>query len=342
MPNPPSDDEAGKRLASVARGAPAACGPASMSSRAPRSAAWRRCPPAAGNAATARLQREAAQQRLAEGVDRADPHAAGQVEHAGEQTRAPAPARWRTARARRPRSSASRAASSAVTQAPSRRCSRIAISAAAALVKVRHWMRAGSAPASISRSSRSVSSLVLPDPAEAPTKAETAGSDATRCADVACSRAEAWSRCRPSLVVLRRGALPAPAPDARSRKSAAARRVRLRQVGRVGSSKRVEQRRQRARAPRLRSAMRGRSRPSRPGGLAGLVAAGQVPVDQLASGCPASSGPNAPACAIAASSGSCGALPSSHVASAGRDAGLVVEDREPPVGAALDAGRRGR
>ena len=50
-------------------------------------------------------------------------------------------------------------------------------------------MRDGSAPASIRRSSRSISSLVLPDPAEAATKADTPGSDASCCRFVA--RAEA-------------------------------------------------------------------------------------------------------------------------------------------------------
>ena len=88
------------------------------------------------------------------------------------------------------RSSCESAASSSVTQRPSVFRSRTDISAAAALVKVRHWMRSGFAPASISRSRRSVSSLVLPDPAEAPTKAETPGSDAWSCSALARSRAE--------------------------------------------------------------------------------------------------------------------------------------------------------
>ena len=78
------------------------------------------------------------------------------------------------------RSSASSAESASPTQRPSLACRRSAISAAAALVKVRQRIRPGSAPPSISRSSRSVSSLVLPDPAEAATKAETAGSAASR------------------------------------------------------------------------------------------------------------------------------------------------------------------
>src|SRR3954447_8027315 len=58
---------------------------------------------------------------------------------------------------------------------------RIDISAAAALVKVRHRMRDGWGPASIRRSTRSVSTLVLPVPAEAPTQTEHSGSDARRC-----------------------------------------------------------------------------------------------------------------------------------------------------------------
>ena len=78
----------------------------------------------------------------------------------------------------------------AVTHLPRVRCSRTAISAAAAaLVKVRHWMRSGFAPASIRRSrARSVSSLVLPEPAEAATNADTAGSDAASCSRLARSR----------------------------------------------------------------------------------------------------------------------------------------------------------
>ena len=77
-----------------------------------------------------------------------------------------------------------RSAGSAVAQAPSARARRVAISAAAALVKVRQRMRPGSTPASSRRSTRSVSSLVLPDPAEASTQAEAAGSEAR---DWACS-----------------------------------------------------------------------------------------------------------------------------------------------------------
>ncbi len=41
-------------------------------------------------------------------------------------------------------------------------------------------MRSGFAPPTMSRSSRSVSNRVLPDPAEAATNADTAGFDAAR------------------------------------------------------------------------------------------------------------------------------------------------------------------
>src|SRR6202034_4332200 len=88
------------------------------------------------------------------------------------------------------RKSRASAASSSVTHLPRVFCKRTAISAAAALVKVRHWMRSGFAPASIRRNSLSVSSLVLPDPADAPTNAETAGSDAASCSALARSRGD--------------------------------------------------------------------------------------------------------------------------------------------------------
>ena len=62
--------------------------------------------------------------------------------------------------------------SGSVAQSASRWLSRLAISAAAARVKVRHRMRAGSVPSSISPSSRSVRTLVLPVPAEAATQTD--------------------------------------------------------------------------------------------------------------------------------------------------------------------------
>ena len=81
-------------------------------------------------------------------------------------------------------SSAASAASSATTQ-PLRRCSmRSTISAAAALVNVRHRMPSGSAPESSSRSTRSVSTRVLPVPALAVTHTERPGSAAAFCAGV--------------------------------------------------------------------------------------------------------------------------------------------------------------
>ncbi len=101
----------------------------------------------------------------------------------------------------RSRNAFASAAGVIVTQRPSVFCSRSDISAAAALVKVRHWMRSGRAPASIRRSSRSVSSLVLPDPAEAATNADTAGSEALSCSRLARSRAGSRIIRHPSPVI---------------------------------------------------------------------------------------------------------------------------------------------
>ena len=58
---------------------------------------------------------------------------------------------------------------------------RFAISAAAALVKVRHRIDSGRAPLSSNRSTRAVSTCVLPVPAEADNAAWTAGSEASDC-----------------------------------------------------------------------------------------------------------------------------------------------------------------
>ena len=83
------------------------------------------------------LEREAAQQRLAEGVDRLDLQPAGRLQRAGEEgAGAVEPVgRQRLGRARRAPSSAARsAASSSIAQAPRVRNSRFCISAAAALV----------------------------------------------------------------------------------------------------------------------------------------------------------------------------------------------------------------
>ena len=147
-------------------------------------------------------------------------------------------------------SSLSSAESSSVTQRPSRCWSRSAISAAAALVKVRHWMRDGSAPVSIRRSMRSVSSLVLPDPADAATKAETAGSDAWRCSASARSRAAVG---RPALVktFIRR---PPTRPTRRHGQAARNRRTGGRRpdaagIDRRGRGRRRRQSRRSARAP---------------------------------------------------------------------------------------------
>ena len=98
-----------------------------------------------------------------------------------------------------------------VVQAARRSLTRFAISAAAARVKVRHRMRAGSVPLSIKVSNRSVSTLVLPVPADAATQTEAAGSSALRWA-----RSAAVGPCitRPRC---RRGVR-----DGRSRNSAAA------------------------------------------------------------------------------------------------------------------------
>ena len=57
---------------------------------------------------------------------------------------------------------------------------RFAISAAAALVKVRQRMRSGGVSASRRLSTRLVSTVVLPVPAEAATQTEAAGSAARR------------------------------------------------------------------------------------------------------------------------------------------------------------------
>ena len=65
-----------------------------------------------------------------------------------------------------------------VAQAARRALTRFAISAAAARVKVRQRIRAGSVPSIIKASSRSVSTLVLPVPAEADTHTDASGPNA--------------------------------------------------------------------------------------------------------------------------------------------------------------------
>ena len=66
-------------------------------------------------------------------------------------------------------------------QADKREVIRMAISAAAALVKVKHKMRSGGTPASNKRNTRSVKIFVFPAPADASTHAENLGSDASCC-----------------------------------------------------------------------------------------------------------------------------------------------------------------
>jgi len=99
-------------------------------------------------------------------------------------------ANWRRARARRSASgtapvrvssAASSSWSACMVHAPSARLTRLAISAAAARVKVRHSSRAGGAPSSSKRITRSVSTLVLPAPADAATQTDCVGSAALRC-----------------------------------------------------------------------------------------------------------------------------------------------------------------
>ncbi len=80
--------------------------------------------------------------------------------------------------------SLTRLSSSSVTQRPRRSNTRIAMLAAAALVKVRHRIRPGREPASSRRTTRSVSTLVFPAPALADTQAEARGLAARRCASL--------------------------------------------------------------------------------------------------------------------------------------------------------------
>ena len=126
------------------------------------------------------FQRETAQQRLAEGVDGLDPHAARRIEQPGEQPPRPDSLIGRGVGPSSGASSLSSAASSAVAQSARRAAMRLAISEAAALVKVRQRRRSGGLPASSSASTRSVSTLVLPVPAEAATHTEERGSAARR------------------------------------------------------------------------------------------------------------------------------------------------------------------
>ena len=124
-----------------------------------------------------RLGRESGEQALREGVDGLDAKAAaGGVEHLGEQGAA------RSAQASGPMVLAERhqllrqaRRPSAAPSARAARWIRPAISAAPALVKVRQRIEAGSTPASSSRSTRAVSTWVLPVPAEADSAAWSRG-----------------------------------------------------------------------------------------------------------------------------------------------------------------------
>ena len=155
------------------------------------------------------LQREALEERLTEAVDGHDRQARGQVEDLGEQ-------RARALPLTRARRSPSRAASSssswgsgAVASRPRSSCTRPTISAAAALVKVRHNSWRGSQPASsdAARGRRAPGSCAVP--ADAVTQTEQDGSAARRWAAVGGCR-------RPGLVGLTTSIRRA-APDGRSR-----------------------------------------------------------------------------------------------------------------------------
>ena len=78
-----------------------------------------------------------------------------------------------------------RSRSSAIAHLPSISNSRRCISAAAALVKVRHRILEGSASSKSRRATRSVSTRVFPEPAFADTQTEQAGRAALRWARTA-------------------------------------------------------------------------------------------------------------------------------------------------------------
>ena len=122
-----------------------------------------------------RLERELVQQPFAEGVDGLDFQPARRFQRAGEEP--PRLAHLSRSGAWPCNSSIARAssASGSMVHLPSVSKTRRAISAAATFVKVRQRMAAGSAPASISRITRCVSTCVLPEPALATTQAEDAG-----------------------------------------------------------------------------------------------------------------------------------------------------------------------
>ena len=262
------------------------------------------------------LQREAAQQRLAEGVDGADAHAAGQVQHLGEQG-AGALAQRRAvgsiASSRQVRGPAR--ASSSVTHSPRVRCSRTAISAAAALVKVRHWMRSGLSPGEHQPQQPVGQQLGL-------ARAGRGGDERRHRRVGGRQLLRGWRgrgghrplplRGRGVHVFPRRG----PFGDAcqlgvvgEARRTS---RVRLRQIA-AARARRYASISAPSALPRRRDGRRDRRGVAleQRADLAGLVAAGQVPVDQLARlPLPDRRRTRRPR-AIAASSRSCGARPAS-------------------------------
>ena len=132
-----------------------------------------------------RLERELLEQAGAEGVNRLHLEPARRLQCGGEQRLRPAALTGIDPATPISVSAASRAASSSVIQLRSRSNTRVAMLAAAALVKVRHRMRDGStppgAPSSISRMTRWASTWVLPEPALAATNTEHVGSEASAC-----------------------------------------------------------------------------------------------------------------------------------------------------------------
>ncbi len=126
-----------------------------------------------------RLGRKRREQRLGEAVDGLDAQAAGRVEHLGEQPARALHGRRVVGLAEIDTGRCARSWSRIRTQLASRVLMRLAISAAPALVKVRHSRCSGRTPASSRRSTRAVSTCVLPVPADADSAAWTSGSDAS-------------------------------------------------------------------------------------------------------------------------------------------------------------------
>ena len=193
------------------------------------------------------LERKELQKPLAEGVQCLDLEPARRLDRAGEQL----PRELELGRSgRRPRPistiAAVSASSSRLVQSESVLKMRLAMLAAAALVKVRPRICAGGAPPSRSRSTRWVRTCVLPLPALADTQAEADGSEA-----VACARAqrvgndEGAAHCA-SPAALRRRRRRRPFLDPGQMvvvgEAAGEFRERARQIGRIRLGERVEQR----------------------------------------------------------------------------------------------------